>query len=55
MEQVTLKKILIYVGVNDDSISTAAANLLQNVLASVSDIEAIRVSVQNLQSGPKVL
>lgn len=54
LEHVTLKKILLYIGVNDDNVSTAAANMLQNILASISDIEAIKAERDKYEEMRKV-
>ena len=37
-----LKTICIYIGINDDSISAATSNVLQNILNTVTQLEKIK-------------
>lgn len=41
-KDLTLKKICIYMGIDNDEISTAMAHVLQNMIAAVTNLDSIR-------------
>ena len=42
LDQVSLKRILVYVSTDSEDLSTASAHLLQNIITWISDVENIR-------------
>lgn len=42
LEQMTLRKVLLYIGSESDQISTAMAYMLQNIINSVTNLDNIK-------------
>ena len=50
LEKIGLKRIMNYMSEKDDTLSTASANLLKNILNSITDIENIKVEREKYET-----